>query len=199
MSKRKLKPQTLLAPVPAALISCGRAGEEPNIITLAWVGVVNSEPPMVSIAIRPGRHSYEIVKETEEFVVNIPRASQVEMVDACGTLSGRNVNKFSEFALTPRRGDLQQAPAIAECPINLECRVRQVLPLGSHHLFIGEVLNVLVDEALCDEKGNVDLGKAAVLGFGAGAYLGVEPLGEAIGFSVKKRKAASKAGEKVSE
>lgn len=189
MSKRKLAPQTLLAPVPAALISCGREGEEPNIITLAWVGVVNSEPPMVSIAIRPGRHSYSIVKETGEFVVNIPRESQVEMVDACGTLSGRKLNKFSKFNLTPVKGVLKLAPAISQCPISLECTVRQVLPLGTHHLFLGEVVNVLVDEDLCDEKGAVDLQKAGVLGFAAGQYLGVRPLGHAIGFSVKKRKA----------
>lgn len=199
MTKKRLKPQTLLAPVPAALISCGREGEEPNILTLAWVGVVNSEPPMVSIAIRPGRHSYNIVKDTGEFVVNVPRESQAEMVDACGTLSGRNVNKFSEFNLTPLKGELKQAPAIFQCPISLECVVRQVLPLGSHHLFLGEVQNVLVDEAICDAKGNVDFKKASVLGFAGGQYLGVQPLGQAIGFSVKKRKAAAGPGQNEEE
>jgi flavin reductase (DIM6/NTAB) family NADH-FMN oxidoreductase RutF len=199
LTKKKLKPQTLLAPVPAALISCGREGEEPNVITLAWVGVVNSEPPMVSIAIRPGRHSYNIIKDTGEFVVNVPRESQAEMVDACGTLSGRNVNKFSEFNLTPLKGELQQAPAVSQCPISLECVVRQVIPLGTHHLFLGEVQSVLVDEDICDAKGNVDFQQAAVLGFAGGQYLGVQPLGHAIGFSVKKRKAASRSGEKEEE
>ncbi len=187
MAKRNLKPQTLLVPVPAALISCGREGEEPNIITLAWVGVVNSEPPMVSIAIRPGRHSYNIIKETAEFVLNIPLENQAEMVDACGIISGRKVHKFSRFNLTPLKGTLKMAPAIAECPISLECTVRQVLTLGSHHLFLGEVVNVLVEEAILNAEGKVDLKKAPVLGFAAGGqYLGVRPLDLAMGFSAKK-------------
>ncbi len=187
MAKKQLKPQILLAPVPAALISCGREGEEPNIITLAWVGVVCSDPPMVSIAVRPGRHSYDIIKETGEFVVNIPLESQAEVVDSCGRVSGRKVQKFQRFNLTPQMGALQQAPAISECPISLECRVRQILPLGAHHAFLGEVVGVQVEESICDEKGKVDMEKAPVLGYAAaGQYLGVRTLGLPIGFSLKK-------------
>jgi hypothetical protein len=119
MVKRSIKPQTLLAPVPAALISCGREDGEQNIITLAWVGVVNSVPPMISVAIRPSRHSHGIIKETGEFVVNIPTEDQVDIVDACGTLSGKNVNKFIRFNLTAEKGTLLHAPGIKECPISL--------------------------------------------------------------------------------
>jgi len=187
VAKKQLNPQTLLAPVPAALISCGREGEEPNIITLAWVGVVCSDPPMVSIAVRPGRYSYDIIKETKEFVINLPLESQVEVVDACGLVSGRKVEKFKHFKLTLQKGALKQAPAIAECPISLECEVRQVLALGAHHLFLGEVISVLAEESICDAKGKVDANKAPLLGYAAtGQYLGIKPLGPRIGFSAKK-------------
>jgi len=186
MAKKQLKPQTMLAPVPAALISCGREGEEPNIITLAWVGVVCSDPPMISIAVRPGRYSYDIIKDTGEFVVNLPLESQAAIVDGCGLTSGRKVHKFRHFHLTPQRGALKQAPVIAECPINLECVVRQFLPLGVHHLFLGEVVGVQVDENLCDERGKVDT-RVPLLGYtAAGQYLGIKPLDLGYGFSAKK-------------
>lgn len=186
MTKKVLKPQTLLAPVPAALISCGREGREHNIITLAWVGVVNSDPPMVSISIRPSRYSHAIIKESGEFVINIPREDQSEIVDACGTVSGKKVNKFVSFNLTAGKGVLAHAPRIEECPINLECKVRQVLSLGSHDLFIGEVVNVLVEENILDDTGKLNLGANSILGFAGGQYLAVKPTGLSIGFTAKK-------------
>jgi flavin reductase (DIM6/NTAB) family NADH-FMN oxidoreductase RutF len=185
MVKRSIKPQTLLAPVPAALISCGREDGEQNIITLAWVGVVNSVPPMISVAIRPSRHSHGIIKETGEFVVNIPTEDQVDIVDACGTLSGKNVNKFIRFNLTAEKGTLLHAPGIKECPISLECRVHQILSLGTHDLFIGEVVNVSVEESILDAKGHPDLSSAPILGFGAGQYLGITPKNLSIGYTVR--------------
>lgn len=185
MAKKVLEPQTLLAPVPAALISCGREDGEHNIITLAWVGVVNSVPPMISIAIRPSRYSHGIIKESGEFVVNIPREDQAEVVDACGTVSGKKVNKFTHFNLTARKGALMHAPLIEECPIHLECKVRQVLSLGSHDLFIGEVVSVLVEEDILDDKGKLSLGAGSVLGFGGGQYFAVKPTGLSIGFTTK--------------
>ena len=186
MAKKDLKPQTLLAPVPAALISCGREGGEQNIITLAWVGVVNSVPPMISIAIRPSRHSHGIIKETGEFVINIPTEDQVDIVDACGTVSGSKVNKFSRFNLTAQKNNLLHAPGIMECPISMECRVHQILSLGSHDLFIGEVVNMSVEESILDAKGHPDLNSVPILGFGAGQYLGIKPKSLSIGFTVKK-------------
>ncbi len=186
MAKRNLKPQTLLAPVPAALISCGREGEEQNIITLAWVGVVNSVPPMISIAIRPSRHSHGIIKETEEFVVNIPTEDQAQIVDACGTVSGKKVNKFARFNLTAEKGVLAHAPAIKECPISLECRVQQIISLNTHDLFIGEVINVSVEESILNQKEQLDLESVSILGFAAGQYLGVTPKNLSIGFTAKK-------------
>jgi flavin reductase (DIM6/NTAB) family NADH-FMN oxidoreductase RutF len=186
MEKVQLKPQTLLAPVPAALISCGRENSEKNIITLAWVGVVNSVPPMVSIAVRPSRHSHGIIRETGEFVVNIPRENQVEIVDRCGILSGRDTDKFSHFGLTPQQGLLLQAPFILECPVSLECRVRHEIALGSHDLFIGEVVNILADREILNEKEKPDLSTASLLGFAAGEYVGLHPTGHSIGYTAKK-------------
>ncbi len=186
MTKKKLTPQPMLAPVPSAMISCGRTGDDPNIITLAWVGVACSDPPMLSIAVRSGRFSYDIIKETGEFVVNIPTVLQAEVADACGTISGKKVNKFSRFGLTPEKGALANAPGIKECPISLECLVRHELPLGSHNLFVGEVVNLLVEENVLDEKDKLDFTKLSVLGFSNSQYLQVESLGQKLGFSLKK-------------
>lgn len=186
MTKKVLEAQTFLAPVPAAMISCGTMGGEQNIITLAWVGVVNSIPPMVSISVRPSRHSHGIIKESGEFVVNIPLEGQVEIVDGCGTLSGKNINKFEHFKLTAIKGKLLHAPRIEECPFNLECKVRQVLSLGSHDLFIGEVTNVYVDESYLNDNGKANVSAGSVLGFAGGQYLSIKPLDLSLGFSLKK-------------
>jgi flavin reductase (DIM6/NTAB) family NADH-FMN oxidoreductase RutF len=187
MTKKVLAPQTLLAPVPAALISCGTEAGEQNIITLAWVGVVNSIPPMISISIRPSRHSHQIIKESEEFVINIPSSEQVDLVDGCGTVSGKAVDKFSHFQLTANKGVSTYAPFIEECPINLECRLKQVLSLGSHDLFIGEIVNVLVDEHYLDSKGKLDFKTGSILGFAGGQYLTISPTGVNIGDTVRKK------------
>ncbi len=186
MAKKELKPQTLLAPVPAALVSCGYEGGEKNIISIAWVGVVNSIPPMVSISIRPSRHSHGIIKETGEFVVNIPREDQAEAVDVCGTLSGKKLDKFARFNFTPQKGVLANAPGIEECPISLECRVNQVISLGSHDMFIGEVVNTTVDETFLSSSGKLDLANGSILGFApSGHYLGIKHV-KPRGFAIKK-------------
>jgi len=186
MPKQKLPPQLLLAPLPAALISCGRENGEQSIITLAWVGVVNSEPPMVSIAVRPNRHSHSMIEETKEFTVNIPTVEQADLVDGCGILSGKKVNKFNHFGLTPTRGVLKYAPLIEQCPINMECVVEHKLALGSHNLFIGRVVQSYADAAILDEQGRVDFNRFTILGFSSGEYLSAVPINLAHGYTVKK-------------
>jgi flavin reductase (DIM6/NTAB) family NADH-FMN oxidoreductase RutF len=185
MPKKKLSAQLLLGPLPAALISCGRGGEQ-NIITLAWVGVVNSSPPMISIAVRPNRHSHKMIVESKEFVVNIPAVEQAGLVDGCGTLSGKQLNKFEHFGLTPVRGTLEHAPLIDECPISMECLLEQTLTLGTHSLFIGRVVQVYVDPSILDDQGKADLSRFSLLGFFSGQYLSAAPLNRPLGYTLKK-------------
>lgn len=177
MAKRILSGTTALYPVPAALITCADRTGQRNIITLAWVGTVCSDPPLVAIGVRPARHSHKLIQDSGEFVVNIPRADQVWAADYCGMYSGREVDKFAETGLTPIPASQVVAPLIAECPVALECRVRQVLSLGSHDVFIGEVVAVQADEdVLAGER--LDPAKLSPLAYVAGSYWS---LGEQVG------------------
>jgi len=169
MAKKSLKPTTALLFTPVALVTCQDGTNRPNIITLAWVGVVNSEPPMISIAIRPGRYSHGIIKKTNEFIVNLPTIEVLKEMDFCGVVSGSKVDKFFETKLTPLAAEKLKCPLIKECPINLECRVKQVLSLGSHDLFLGEVVAAHMDEEVQGEKGRLDLQKARPFAFCPGA------------------------------
>ena len=187
MTKKSMAPGMLLAPVPAALISCAGKDGRQNVITLAWTGVVNSDPPLVSVAIRPSRFSYDLIVDTREFVINIPTSAMEEVVDGCGMTSGKNIDKFQNFLLTPLRGTLDYAPYIGECPICLECRVRQVLSLGSHDLFLGKITNVMVDQELLDAAGRYDPRALDFLGFTGGHYLSARVTGNKAGFTRKKR------------
>lgn len=176
-----------LAPVPVVLVSCGDGERKPrNLVTVAWCGIVCSEPPQLSIALRPERYSYGIIRELGEFVVNVPRASMAAAVDSCGVVSGRTVDKFARYGLTPQAASLVSAPLVAEAPINLECKVEKFLELGSHDLFIGRIVAVDVDAELVDDKGAFDVARADLLGYTHGHYrrLG-EDLGR-FGFSVRK-------------
>jgi len=157
--KKLIKKGTFLFPTPAAMVSCACEDSAPNIITIAWTGVVCSEPPVVSVSIRPGRHSHGQVKRSGEFVVNIPREEQLRALDFCGVASGRDVDKFKELGLTPVRGNEVAAPLIKECPVNLECRVIDVKSLGTHDLFLGEIVAVHMDEEVMNDKGIIDIGK----------------------------------------
>ncbi len=159
MPKKSLEPQTMLFPLPAVMVSCQKKGERPNIITLAWVGVVCSEPPMVGIAVRKNRFSFDIIKESKEFVVNVPRGGLLKATDFCGTHSGKNVDKFADCGLTPVKSSKVNAPLIEECPVNLECMVRNILDLGSHNLFIGEIVATHIDSEYLNENGEPDVGK----------------------------------------
>ncbi len=185
MSKCRLStPTTLLGPVPSALISCGRVGGEKNIATLAWVGVVNSNPPLVSVSIRPSRHSHRIIKETGEFVINIPTAEQVLAADRCGTVSGKKIDKFEQLNLTAVQGILKQAPLIEECPINLECRVKKTLVLGSHEMFISQIEQVHVSQGLLNEHGEFEI-QPEWLGYFGGHYFAARALNLSVGYSRK--------------
>jgi flavin reductase (DIM6/NTAB) family NADH-FMN oxidoreductase RutF len=159
MTKKVLDAQTILFPLPAVMVSCQYMNEKPNIITLAWVGVVCSEPPMVGIAIRKNRFSYDIIRKSGAFVVNVPKGDQLQATDFCGTHSGRDVDKFAQMKLTAVPGEKTKAPLIEECPVNLECVVRQELELGSHNLFIGEIVATHIDSEYLNEKGHLDVGK----------------------------------------
>ncbi|MGD8623527.1 MAG: flavin reductase family protein [Anaerolineae bacterium] len=160
---------TALYPVPTVLVSCGL--EKPNIITLAWVGTLCSDPPIVGIGVRPERFSHGLIVETGEFVVNLPGADQVGIVDYCGQVSGREVDKWQACGLTQAPAREVRTPLIAECPVALECKVTQRLTLGVHDLFVGQVLAVQVEEGVLDERGRIDYEAARPLAYAGGYYL----------------------------
>ena len=167
---------TALYPVPAVLVSCGR--ERPNIITLAWVGTLCSDPPSLGIGVRPERHSHRLIADAGEFVVNLPAAGQVAAVDYCGQVSGRDVDKWAACGLTPAPAQNLSVPLIAECPVALECRVTHHLSLGVHDLFVGEILAVQVDEEVLTPQGHIDHELARPLAYAGGHYY---HLGELVG------------------
>lgn len=186
MKKVIKESSTALFPVPTVLVTSQLEGYRPNIITIAWTGIMNSDPPVVYAAVRPkGRHSYELIKKSGEYVINIPSADQVRVVDYCGTVSGKDEDKFAGSGLTPVPATHVSAPLIAQCPVNIECRVRQVLPLGSHDVFIGDVLAVHFNEDALMANGRPDLDKIKPYSFCLGEYrLMAERLGT-YGFSKK--------------
>lgn len=193
MAKQHWQGGNMLYPVPAVMVSCKREGEKPNIITVAWTGTVCSAPPVVSVSVRKERYSYGILKETGEFVINLVTRELTFATDYCGVKSGRDVDKFSQMKLTQQPSKHIQAPGIAESPLNLECRVMQVIPLGSHDLFLAEVLGVTVDERYMDEHGKFHLNDAGLVAYSHGEYFQLgEKLGK-FGYSVaKKRKNSSR-------
>jgi flavin reductase (DIM6/NTAB) family NADH-FMN oxidoreductase RutF len=182
MAKVSKKPGTYLYPLPPCLITCGPL-ERPNIITLAWVGTLCSEPPIIGISIRPSRYSHGLVKQSGEFAVNVPTAEMVRAVDSCGNVSGRTEDKFRAMGLTAVPAQLIQTAVIRECPLNIECQVVQTIHLGSHDLFLGKVVAVHVDEALLDAQGEIDLGKANALAYGSRSYWALGHLVEKQGYT----------------
>ena len=186
MAKLQWKPGTLLAPAPPALVSCGTM-EEHNVLTAAWTGIVNSEPPMTYVSIRPQRHSHSIIQEKGEFVINLPTEAIVKATDLCGVKSGRDVDKFALAGLTAEPSNLVAAPGIAECPISLECKVREITHLGSHDMFLADIVAVDVDPKYVDEKGALHMEKAGLLAYAHGAYFGLGKQLGTFGFSVRKK------------
>lgn len=191
--KQSWKPGTMIYPLPAVLISCGENEQEYNLFTVAWTGTVCTNPPMCYISVRPERHSYEIIKRTGEFVINLTTASLARATDWCGVRSGRDYDKFSEMGLTAEAAAVVKAPIVAESPVSIECRVKQIVPLGSHDMFIADVVNVLVDEEYINpETGKLELERADMIAYSHGEYF---RLGKAIGrfgWSVRKKKKTHK-------
>lgn len=182
--KTMLKPSTLLSPVPVVLVSCrGTTGNEinrPNLITLAWAGTICSEPPMVSISIRPSRLSHQLISESREFVINLVNEPLLKATDYCGVKSGRDIDKFTQCDLTPiQMPELATVPAVAESPLSLGCTVRSIQTLGSHDVFLAEVVSVVADSRLIDETGKLSLDKANLIAYSHGEYLA---LGRVLGF-----------------
>jgi len=186
MSKKEFKPGTLLAPVPAVMISCGTM-EVSNIMTVAWTGTICSDPAMVYISVRPERYSYDIIKNSKEFVINMPSTDMVRYTDLCGIISGRKTDKFTYCSLTKSKCEHIGSVYIAECPVNIECKVKETIHLGSHDMFIATVEGVLVDESLVDEQGRIEYEKAGLLVYSHGDYYALgEKLG-CFGFSVRRK------------
>lgn len=187
MAKELWKPGNMLYPLPVVMASVADGQGRSNIITLAWVGTVCSDPAMVSISVRPERYSYHMIKETGEFVINLTTKELTYATDYCGVRSGQDVDKFKEMKLTAAAASQVQAPMIAESPVNIECRVRQVLPLGSHDMFLAEVLAVHADEKYMDEKHKFHLEQAEPIVYSHGVYFSCgEQLGT-FGYSVRKK------------
>lgn len=189
MSKVTLKANPMLCPVPAVMVSCGSSPEEYNILTVAWTGIVNSKPPMTYISVQPIRHSYEILKREQEFVINLTTEQLAYATDFCGVRSGRDLNKFETLGLTPQAAEQVKCPLIKESPVNLECRVVEMREFPSHHMFLAEIVAVHVDEDLVSAEGKVELAKAGLMCYSHGEYFGLAPKGLGrFGFSVMKEK-----------
>lgn len=188
VKKLSWKPGNMLSPVPAVLVSCGGTKEwKPNLITIAWAGTVCTNPPMLSISIRPERHSYDIIKKTGEFVVNLPTVKEAKVTDWCGVVSGRDHDKFEKTGLTSAPALQVSCPIVQECPVNIECRVTQTLELGSHVMFLAEVVAVQVSDTLIDAKNKLCLEKAGLIAYVHGAYFELGRYLGHFGFSVRKK------------
>lgn len=196
MSKQTWKGGALLAPLPAVLISCrgknSDGKEAENVFTVAWTGIINTVPPKTYISVRKSRYSYSLIQSSMEFVINIPTAKSAKKVDYCGIYTGKKVNKFEKCNFTAEESSIINAPAIAECPINLECRVTDINELGTHDMFIADILCTNVDESIIDSSGKLRLDKAGLMAFAHGEYF---ELGKKIGYfgySAKKKKTNNK-------
>ena len=186
--KVPFKPGTLIYPLPAVMVSCGDEPDNYNILTIAWTGTVCSDPPMCYISVRHERHSYDLIKRTGEFVINLTTTSLVHATDWCGVRSGREYNKFKEMHLTPQQGQVVKAPLIAESPLTTACLVRDIRPLGTHDMFLADVVAVDAEDNLIDKAtGAFQLNHAQPIAFSHGKYYSLgEKLGS-FGFSVKKQ------------
>ena len=186
MAKVHWKGSALLGPLPTVMVTCGDM-EHPNIITVAWAGIINTHPPKISISVRPQRFSHHLIRGSGEFVVNMTPKSLVKQADFCGMYTGAKVNKFEKTGLTPEAATEVACPMIAECPMSLECRVTDVIPLGTHDLFLADVVAVHADEGLLDEKGKLHMERAELVAFAHGEYFELGRCVGAFGDSVRKK------------
>ena len=187
MAKQTWKPGNMIYPIPAVMVSVTDGKGQDDIITVAWTGTICTNPPMVYISVRPERFSYHMIKETGEFVINLTTKELAFATDYCGVKSGRDVDKFKEMGLTPIPASEVKAPMIKESPVNIECKVRQILPLGSHDMFLAEIVAVHADEKYMDEKHKFHLEQAEPIIYSHGSYFGCGELLGTFGYSVKKR------------
>ena len=187
MGKQSWKPGNMLNPVPAVMVSCADREGKPNIITIAWAGTVCTNPPMVSISVRPTRYSYDMIRETGEFVINLVTEPLTRACDYCGVVSGRDVDKFAKTGLTPIPVEGVSVPGIAESPVSIACRVVEERALGSHTMFLAEVVGVTADDRYLDETGRFDINGTGLIMYSHGEYFGLgRKLGK-FGYSVQKK------------
>ena len=192
MARRFFKGGALIAPLPAALVTCGSEDGQRNVLTAAWTGIVNTRPPMAYVSIRPERHSYGIIMETGEFVINLTTSKMAKEVDFCGMKSGSKLDKFAKCELSTERAHTVSCPVIQSSPLALECRVRDKIELGSHTMFIADVTGVTVDERYVDSKGKINLQQAGLMAYSHGEYFALgRKLGD-FGFSVRKKGGSKK-------
>ena len=195
MSKIKLAPGTLTAPVPPTLLSCGTL-EAPTTFTVGWTGIINTKPPMTYISVRPSRFSYELIKNSGEFVINLPSSNLVRTVDSCGVKSGRDIDKFKTFGITAEESFNVSAPSIAECPVSIECKVKQIIPLGTHDMFISDIVGISVKEDLINKNGRLCLDRAGLMAYIHGEYFTIGKKIGSFGSSVKKSSKGKKSPQK---
>ena len=197
--KKEFKGSEMLSPVPAVMVSLGE-GEEANIITIAWTGIINSRPPMTYVSIRKSRFSHDILMKTGEFVINLTTEALASKTDWCGVKSGRDLDKWKETGLTKEKASVVKCPMIKESPVNLECKVTEVKELGSHDMFMAEIVKVHVDESIIDEDGHFDVVGAGLIAYIHGHYYGIrrKPLGR-FGFSVMKPKTKKRLSREAHE
>ena len=188
MAKQQWNPSTILNPVPVVMVSCVDKDGKPNIITVAWTGTINSKPPMLSISVRKERYSHNLIKDKGQFVVNLTSQKLVFAADFCGVKSGRDTNKFEEMGLTPQSASKVEVPLIEQSPINIECTVKDIIELGSHDMFIGEIEAVNVDDDLVDSSGKLHIDKADLICYSHGEYWSLEKSLGFFGYSVQKKK-----------
>lgn len=191
MSKVTWKPAALMAPVPPALVSCGTV-EQPNCLTVAWTGIVNTNPPMTYISVRPTRYSHHLIQESGEFVINLTTKDLLRTADWCGARSGAKYDKFKEKGLTAEPATVISAPMIAQSPVSLECKVRSVTPLGTHDMFLADIVAVNVDEKYIDETGKLRLEQCGLVAYAHGSYYAIGKKMGYFGYSVKKHVSRSK-------
>ena len=187
MAKKTLRGGALLAPLPPTMVTCGDM-ENSNIITIGWTGILNTIPPKTYISVRPTRHSYEIIKEKGEFVINLTPSNLVKEADYCGIYTGKKVNKFEKCKLTKIKGTQIDTPMIDECPVNIECKVTDIIPLGSHDMFMADILAVNVNEELFDKDDKMRLDKANLVCYSHGEYFELGKKIGKFGFSTNKKK-----------
>ena len=197
MSKVTWKSGTFIYPLPAVMVSCGTM-EESNIITVAWTGIINTDPAMCYISVRPTRHSYEMIKKTGEFIINLTTKDLAYATDWCGVKTGAKVDKFKEMKLTKEKANFVNCPMIKESPVSVECKVKEIRELGSHHMFVAEILGINADEKYINENGAFDISKCDLIAYSNGNYYSLGKKIGRFGFSVqKKKKTAKKSGKTI--